>query len=828
MNLKLKLSWSGLLMSFFFFAEAQKIKIIDDFSKKAIEDVAVFNNDNSIFSVSDAEGFVHIDLQQVKDVLFFQHPAYENTSIALATLKEKNYIVALEEKTIQVDVTVISANKTQENTERISNKVDVLEMKTVELFNPKTSAEVLEASGNIMVQKSQSGGGSPIIRGFEANKVLLVIDGVRMNNLIYRGGHLQNAITIDQAMLQRAEIVYGPGSLIYGSDALGGVVHYYSKPAQFSASEKTLVKGNANIRYANNNEISAHFDINVGVKKFASLSSISFSRFGETKTGQSNKNYPNWGKTPFYVENDKAIINQNPLLQKRTDYNQLDIMQKFKYKENNFLQFELNAQYSTSTNINRYDKLQSTTKKIVSDTSNLSFVSAKMLADSSFQITQPKFSEWYYGPQERILVAFKTSFNKDIKIHNRATYLLSYQNIKESRHKRKFQSNKLTHNIENINIATFNADFRKDFKKNKKDLQHYLLYGMELNINLGQSRGVNTFLNFDKVESTQTRYPENGSQLYTMAFYGKYTHHFSQKLNLSLGARFNHLRLHSKFSQRLFSGKSFSNINNINTAVSGSASLVYVPTKHLQINALVSTGFRAPNVDDIGKVFEPNHQEIVIPNANLKPENTYNFELGFVGKIEDKLRIDLVGYYTLLHQFIQREPFIFNGQDSVFVDDNTEKSQVLANINAGRAYITGVSFNLKAKLVKGLQLQTMLNYTYGRLADNKTPVAHIPPFFGRISLDYKHHQLHASLYSKFSAWKHTWDYSPLSVDNLDEATINGTPAWATLNLNIAYQVNQYFGASFGIENIMNTHYRSFGSAISAPGRNFTIGVKGSF
>ena len=77
-----------------------------------------------------------------------------------------------------------------------------------------------------------------MLRGFEANRVLLVVDGVRMNNAIYRSGHLQNAITIDPNVLERVEVIFGSSSVGYGSDALGGVVHYYTKTPKLNSEKK--------------------------------------------------------------------------------------------------------------------------------------------------------------------------------------------------------------------------------------------------------------------------------------------------------------------------------------------------------------------------------------------------------------------------------------------------------------------------------------------------------------------------------------------------------------------------------------------------------------
>ena len=88
------------------------------------------------------------------------------------------------------------------------------------------------------------GGGSPNLRGFEANKVLIVVDGIRLNNAIFRSGHLQNVITIDPSIIDRTEIMFGPSSVMYGSDALGGVMHFYTQNPELSSTGEPLFKVN--------------------------------------------------------------------------------------------------------------------------------------------------------------------------------------------------------------------------------------------------------------------------------------------------------------------------------------------------------------------------------------------------------------------------------------------------------------------------------------------------------------------------------------------------------------------------------------------------------
>ena len=211
--------------------------------------------------------------------------------------------------------------------------------KEISFLNQQTTPDLLQSSGDIFVQKSQMGGGSPVIRGFESNKVLMVVDGVRMNNAIYRGGHLQNSLTIDNNALERLEIVLGPGSVIYGSDALGGVMHFYSKNPKLSDNNNLETLTNLLTRYAStNNEKTIHLDFNFGLNKFAGFSSISFSDFGDLRQGsRRDPLYPDFGKRFFYVERinniDVELQNSNPNIQRQSGYQQYDFLQKFLYQQ---------------------------------------------------------------------------------------------------------------------------------------------------------------------------------------------------------------------------------------------------------------------------------------------------------------------------------------------------------------------------------------------------------------------------------------------------------------------------------------------------------------
>ncbi|MFZ9214130.1 MAG: TonB-dependent receptor plug domain-containing protein, partial [Sediminibacterium sp.] len=164
-------------------------------------------------------------------------------TIALAQ-KNKN-----QDTVTKLNDIVVYANKFPEKAGKIAQTISVIRDQNAIQLQANTG-DVLLNSGQVFVQKSQQGGSSPIIRGFEASRILLSVDGIRLNNAIYRAGHLQNIITIDNMVLDRVEIIYGPSSTLYGSDALGGAVNMITKDPILSASKKTVFNGSSTLRYA--------------------------------------------------------------------------------------------------------------------------------------------------------------------------------------------------------------------------------------------------------------------------------------------------------------------------------------------------------------------------------------------------------------------------------------------------------------------------------------------------------------------------------------------------------------------------------------------------
>jgi hemoglobin/transferrin/lactoferrin receptor protein len=784
---------------------AQTVTVADKATLQPIPQVEVFSKNNNASAITDQNGKAEISAFKNADSIYFKCVGFQKESYTFKQLEAMNYLVFLSDKAYDLNTVVISASRFEEKMTDVPQQIQVIPAKQIEFLNSSNTTDMIDQSGNVLSQKSQLGGGSPIIRGFEANKVLLVVDGVRMNNAIYRAGHLQNIITMDNCMLEKTEIVYGPGSVIYGSDALGGVIHFYTKkPMLAEGDEKTNIGANAFLRYSSAfNEKTGHVDFNIGGKRIASITSFTYSNFDDLRQGDvRNPFYGDWGKRLYYAERvdgkDSMMVNDKYNIQKQSGYTQYDILEKILFKQSGKISHTLNFQYSTSSDIPRYDRLTE-------------------MSDGKL-----KYAQWYYGPQDRLFINYNLDLLADQGIYDHAKVSLAFQDIEESRHNRTFGKSGLSHRNENVKVYTLNADLDKMIKKNE------IRYGIEATYNDVKSTANKEDITTGTSEPLDTRYPDGGSKMSSMAAYITHTLEISPKLILNDGIRYNYVSLNSKFVDKTFYPFPYDEVTQQSGALNGKLGLVAMPGIGWRFSILGSTGFRAPNLDDMTKVFESVPGNVIVPNPDLNPEYTYNGEFGISKVFYDRIRIEGVGFYTFYDNIITTQKSIFNGQDSIMYDG--EMSQVTTNVNGKSAYIYGFSANLSADITHSFSIVSSLNYTYGRINTDTTdyPLDHIAPVFGRTSFNLTLNKFKGEFFVVYNGWKKVEDYNMVGEDNFGYATENGMPAWCTLNIRTAYQVNKYLQVQLALENIMDQNYRVFGSGISAEGRNLVVTLRGKF
>jgi hemoglobin/transferrin/lactoferrin receptor protein len=711
-------------------------------------------------------------------------------------------------KIIHLDEVIISVNRSEEKKSDVPYQVELIKPKDVELLTPQTSADMLQNTGTVFVQKSQQGGGSPVLRGFEASRVLMVMDGVRLNNAVYRAGHLQDVITVDHSMLERTEVIFGPSSVMYGSDALGGVMHFYTKKPEFGI-DKMLTKGHSYVRWSSvNEEMTGHLDFNLGWKKLSSLTSFTYSDFSDIRAG--NTRSPFFESTPFtrdyYVETingvDSMIKNSNRNVQKFSGYSQYDILQKFAFKPDEKVLYTLNFQYSNSSDIPRYDRL------------------------TEYAGSNLRFAEWYYGPQTRIFTSLNSEIKSGGKLFDKMNVILAWQSISQDRINRRFNNPDKTFQFEDVAVYSLNADFGKTLKE-----KHELHYGLEAQFNDVQSEAKTVNIETSAETPFVTRYPDGGSTMNTYAAYFTHRWKASEKFIMTEGIRFSASSLSANFTDTTFFPFPFTEIDQSSSAVTGNLGFIYSPASDWRITLLGSSGFRTPNVDDLTKIFESTAGLLIVPNPDLEPENAYNAELTLEKTCFDgTTRFSLTGWYTKLVNAMVLKDFQLNGQDSVLYGGSP--SIVQAMQNADDAYIEGITGTFMADFNEHFSFLGTATYTYGRYNDTENdtvvPLDHIPPAFGKFALIFRDKIVDAEFYSLFNGWKRMKDYSPSGEDNAQYATIYGMPSWITLNVKASWKISKIFTVQTGLENIMDTHYRYFASGISAAGRNLSLTLRAKF
>ncbi len=791
-------------------ANSQIIQFFDQTTLEPIQGVELSAVDSeTIFATSNEKGEIAIKPSFANKVVWIYHPSYE---LKKYNLEEVAGLGANETRRIplvimdnSLEEIVVSGSKFEEKKKDLVQKVQVISTRELENMNQSSTADVIANTGNVMVQKSQLGGGSPIIRGFETNKVLIVVDGIRMNNAIYRGGHLQNIVTLDNAIMERAEVVYGPGSVVYGSDAIGGVMSFRTKNPLLSSGDNLLVKGSGYARYHSAaNGMTGHAHVSVGKKRFGSLTSVTYSQFGDLRQGATrNPSYPSFGARNWSVERingmDSMIVNKDTNLQVGSGYTQYDFLQKFLFAPTKNATHLLNLQYSTSSDVPRYDRLTQTSSNGL-----------------------PKYAEWYYGPQNRLLAAYTFEHARKTKLYDDLVFTLAYQNIEESRIDRRFQKNMRNHRIEQLNIGTMNLDLAKRINR------HEIRYGAELLYNDVNSTAFVEDIVADTTGALDTRYPDGGSQMYSGAIYGTHKMEINEKWVLNDGLRFTHVGLQSKFVDQTFFPFPFSSLSQSNNAVNGNLGMVFMPTNRWRIVGGVSSGFRAPNVDDVTKVFDSQPGTVVVPNPDLKAEYSYNAELGVSRDLMDGLTISTTGYYTELVNALTVQNATFNGADSIMYSG--QLSQVRTTVNAGSAYVYGFEGGLSGRLNEFVKVFATVNYTYGRIRTDSTdyPLDHIPPVFGKVNFNVHLKKFSGDFFVNYAGWKRLEDYNLVGEDNYAFATPEGMPSWFTLNARLNYAISRNLRVQLACENILDQNYRVFASNISAPGRNFIITLRGSF
>lgn len=784
---------------------AQIITLIDETTQQPLELATLYSEETpTVSTLSNSKGQANISMFKGAEIIEIRLLGYKPVFISFSQAQEFNYIVKLQKQKISLDEVVVSATRWNQLKNETPAQIVSISPKDVILNNPQTTADMLGATGEVFIQKSQLGGGSPMIRGFAANRVLITVDGIRMNNAIFRSGNLQNIISIDPLTLQHTEILFGPGSVIYGSDAIGGVMNFSTIAPQLSYSDDPAISGNAVARISSaNEERTGHLSVNAGWKRWALSTGISWSDFGDLRMGS---NGPDEYLRPFYVMHfdslDHVIANPDPQVQTPAHYQQINLLQKVLFKPNLKWDFTYGFHYSTTSNYDRYDRLIITEDGL------------------------PKSAEWYYGPQLWMMNYVEVANHSGNILYDQLIIRAAWQQFEESRHDRTFNKSKRKTRTEQVDALSVNLDFISAL-----DPKNKIFYGAEWIYNEVLSTGSDTDISTGISAEGPSRYPMSDWSSY--AAYFSWQHKFSKTLIFQAGTRYNQYVLNAVFDTTFYPFPyTTANINN--GSLTGSAGITYNPTGTWTSNLAVSTGFRSPNVDDMGKVFDSKPGAVIVPNPGLEAEYAYNLEAGTSKIFLSTIKLSINAFASLLDNALVRRDYILNGMDSMMYDG--EMSKIEAIQNAAQATVYGVQASIEINLPSNWNLINRISYQKGEeeLDNGSTsPLRHAAPLYGVTHIIYSQQNLKLD-------WSVIYNgeisYSEMPEEEQGKNYMyakdkNGnpySPAWYTINFKAQYQITENLSVSGGVENITDQRYRPYSSGIVAPGRNFILSLRAGF
>ena len=789
------LTWSIVVWTSSSFA--QVVTVIRKDSKAGIEAVSIFVEKKGV--LTDSLGRASLEIFGPGDSLSFRHIAFQPLLYSWEEIQKQGFQITMEAQALDLNEVSISFNRWAQRRSEVPQHIARITDSQIKLQQPQTAADMLGVTGEVFIQKSQQGGGSPMIRGFAANRVLLVIDGVRMNNAIYRSGNLHNVISLDPFTTDHTEIVFGPGSVGFGSDALGGVMDFHTLRHRLGkGKELTLTQGKALGRFSTaNQEKTGHLDFNLATDRWSWIFSASYNDFEDLKMGRRGR--------PEYLRNeyvgtldqqDIRIPNEKPLIQRFSGYHQWNLLQKLQLKASENWQLDYAFHYSETSNIPRYDRL-------IEKNNGL-----------------PREAEWFYGPQKWQMHSLQAQNKKPTVLFDEWQITTAFQQLEESRNDRDFQSPILRTRREKVAVVSINVDAKKSLTKGFQ-----LFYGGEFLGNKVNSLAHSRDIFEGTILPISTRYP-NGSTWQSIAAYVNGIYKHNEWWNFTGGMRYNHIFLYAPFD-RTFISFPFDAVNNDIGALNGSLGAIFLPHDAWQFQVNLASGFRAPNIDDMGKIFDSEPGNVIVPNPRLQAEYAYSIDMGLQHKWGENSSLSLNTFYTWLDNAIVRRDFLFEGRDSIFFDGTLSKVQ--SDVNAESAQLYGVQLKLQMDLQPWLQLTSAYTWMEGQDQED-LPLRHISPNYGATHFIFKKEDLLVDLYGIYNGEIEASRLAPsernkVHIYAIDQEGMPFSPRWYTLNVKTSYTFSQDFTLHLGLENITDQRYRPYSSGIVAAGRNWVFSLE---
>ncbi|MCG3174820.1 MAG: Vitamin B12 transporter BtuB [Myxococcota bacterium] len=664
----------------------------------------------------------------------------------------------------------------------VARGLSVLDVHDLKLLAPRTTPQALHYSTGVWVQRTNHAGGSTFVRGLTGRQVLLMQDGVRLNNSVFRAGPSQYLNTISPFDIQRIEIVRGPGSVLYGSDALAGTINVITtelQPYRSMRWEGVEFLGQTN---------SSDREKTGGAYTQFSLINTTLRLGGNYRDFDNVRGGYLTGVQPF------------------TAYQEGALMAKARHDINDRHYFLLSVSMFRQTNAARTDRYRA--PKPAARTGEKG-------TDGRLNKYEEQWNDivWarYHGDVSRLL-NYQLFASLVHMREQRSETAIPWDNPVADPTRRKLQ-------LETDNVWTLGTGLQFN---SRKSWWLDAAYGAEFYNDWVSSQREDASFNGEAMSlDTANAYPRgrfiDGAGYRQLGVYLQDTLRPFDWWGITPGVRFNWISSNVA-SDPDFGDPSFSEAN-----VVASLSTIFHVIDGLNLFAGVHQGFRAPNLDDMlgqgdfGGGFD-------LPNPALTSEKSLTFEGGPKWR-SGWLHAGVTGHVTKYDGLMVRSPAKYHDRDK-----NDLGLQYYRRENSTNALIWGVESEATLIPQKNWEVFGNATYTYGvnrdRKLENDTgpvkkgesePISRIPPLNGIFGVRYRF--LDPNLVLELAGrWSTRQDRLAISDTTDTRIPTGGTPGFLVFDSRLGYQ-HEVFDVSLGVENITNETYRYHGSGVDAPGTN---------
>lgn len=668
--------------------------------------------------------------------------------------------------------TVISASKTEELLKDSPYSVSILGQDDFINHSVRTLPDALRNVPGVFIQKTSYGHGSPYIRGFTGRHNLLLVDGVRINNSTYRGGPTQYWNTVDSSAVKRLELVKGPGSVLYGSDSIGGTLNTITKSSDFrDQAEGWFNKNSFSYRYeSNGGSHVGRLESAFGVGgKWGILLGASVKDFGDIK--------------------DSAVGRM-----KNTGYEETD--------------FDFRLDFA------------------LSDTTTLTLAHHRIDQDDVWRWHSTVFNPgWNHGShvaspgsfgariydQERTLSYLKLTGEESGSWLKQWSATLSYQTSQDSQYQFRKASDIRTGNID-LNTWGLAVNLESDLGPGS------LVYGFDFYHDEVDSQGTRTG------KDPRTRRPLADDATYDLlGLFGQYRWKplSSDKLELTLGARYTYADAHlGKIYDSSLSRDVSSDADWDNFVFNGRA--LYRANDCWNIFAGISQGFRAPNLNDLSGNTTSRSGLTSLGSLDVEPEKFITYEIGtrFVG---NTVSFGAAVYYTEIDSIITGVPA--TAGSSTRITTNGQDGEVYG-IEVDGSWEFAPQWRLSAQASWQDGQSETLTFIGG--PGNEDYISRIAPLMGSISLRWTAPSEKFWIEGRVTAAATADHLSSGDQGDTQRIPTGGTPSYIVGSLYAGWQASDNLQLNLGLENLTDEAYRIHGSGQNEPGFNVIIGARLTF